>query len=331
MYLPTMLPVTRGAIKVKGADNFSLTIKYKVFDCWHKGNENLVPTPTSSCQRFAVMYRGVFDLGLMDSLEHAYRLGGISSVKLIDVNKRSLYIFLDAKVASSSVAAIENAWTKVHRSGRYGHWKVHFASESEIWSGRSDYDFLSAAKEVLESHKLGIVDSSTPTPHVVNFNNFWGDASNKRPSVERPVHAPLPTTVVRRLYSAVQFISYLQKRKITEGNFRLSECTKKQLHLLKIALELVTGLRLPGESVDWSLAVRSLCETLGDDSFIKKMEASLGHKSQSSKSDYSFPRTAMGVCSNSFSSKQIADQAHYLRCVECTGKTFPRKNKAHRT
>jgi hypothetical protein len=296
-----MLPVTRGAIKAKGADDFSRTIKYRVFECWHKGEaENLEPIPKSSCQRFAVIYQGVFDHGLMDALEHAFRLDGISPVKLIDVNKRSLYIFLDAKVASSSVAAIESIWLKVAKSACNGHWDVHFASESEIWSGHSDYDFLSAAKEVLESHKLGIMDSSAPTPHVVSCNNFWGDASEKRPSLEQPVRAPLPTTVVRRLYSAVQFISYLQKREITEGDFRLSGCTKEQLHLLKIALQLVTGLRLPGAPEHRSLAVCSLRKSLGDDSFIKKMEASFGHKTQSSTSDYLFLRTAMGGCSNSF-------------------------------
>ncbi|VVQ23541.1 hypothetical protein [Pseudomonas fluorescens] len=331
MHLPTMSQVTRGAIKTKGSDGFSRTIKYRVFDCWHKGDENLVPEPKSSYQRFAVMYRGVFDHGLMDALEHSYRLGGISPVKLIDVNKRSLYIFLDAEVASISVAAIESIWLTVAQSGGNDHWDVHFASESEIWSGHSDYNFLSVAKEILESHTLGIVDSSALTPHVVNCNNFWGDATEKQPSLERPARAPLPTTVTRHLYSAVQFISYFQKREITEGDFRLSGCTKEQLHLLKIALQLVTGLRLPGAPEHRSLAVCSLRKSLDDDSFIKKMEASLGHKNKSSTSDYLFPRTAMGGCSNNFSSKQIADQAHYLRCVECSGKTSPRKNKAHRT
>ena len=331
MHLPTMSQVTRGAIKTKGSDGFSRTIKYRVFDCWHKGDENLVPEPKSSYQRFAVMYRGVFDHGLMDALEHSYRLGGISPVKLIDVNKRSLYIFLDAEVASISVAAIESIWLTVAQSGANDHWDVHFASESEIWSGRSDYDFLSAAKEVLEAYELGLIHSPTPMPKVPVVKQISGNDSDMQPSLEQLQYAPLPTAVVRHLHTAAQFISYLQKREITEGDFRPSGCTKKQLHLLKIALQLVTGLRLPGESVDRSVAVRTLRKSSGDDSLFKKMEACLGHKSQSSTSDYLYLRTAMGGCSNNFSSKQIADQAHYLRCGECTGKTFPRKNKAHRT
>lgn len=320
MHLPTMFQVTRGAIKSKVSDDFSRTTKYRVFDCWHKGDEKLVPTPKSSCQRFAVMYRGVFDHSLIDALEHAYRLGGISSVKLIDVNKRSLYVFLDAKVASSSVAAIESIWLKVARSGCNGHWDVHFASESEIWSGRSDYDFLSAAKEVIESYELGLTQSPKPIPELPIVKQISDNNSERHPSLEQPNCAPLPTAVVRHLHTAIQFISYLQKRAITDGDFRLSGFTKEQLHLLKISLQLVTGLRLAGESVDRSLAVRQLRNSVGGDSFIKKMEASLGHKIQSSTSDYLFPRTAMGGCSNSFSSKQIADQAQYLRCVECTGK-----------
>lgn len=320
MYLPTMIPVTRGAIKSKGSHNFPRRIKYRVFECWHKGDENLVPIPKSSCQRFAVMYRGVFDHGLLEALEHAYRLGGISSVKLIDVTKRSLYVLLDAKVPSSSVAAIESIWLKVARSGCNDHWDVHFASESEIWSGRSDYDFLSAAKEVMESYELGLTQSPKPIPERPIVKHISDNNSESSPSLEHPQYAPLPIAVVRHLYSAVHIVSYLQKRAITEGDFHLSGSAKKQLHLLKIALQLATGLRLPGESVDRSLAVRQLRKSLGDDSFIKKMEGSMGHKSQLSTSDYLFPSTAMGRCPNSFSSKHIADHAHYLRFVECAGK-----------
>ena len=320
MYLPTMLPVTRGAIKSKGPHDFPRTIKYRVFECWHIGDENLVPTPKSSCQRFAVMYRGVFDHGLLDALEHAYRLGGISPVKLIDVNKRSLYIFLDADVASSSVAAIESIWLKVARSGCNGHWDVHFASESEIWSGRSDYDFLSAAKEVIESYELGLTQSPKPIPELPIVNHISDNNCEKPPSLEQPQYAQLPIAVVRHLYSAVHFISYLQKRAITEADFRLSDFTREQLHLLTIALQLATGLRLPGESMDRSLAVHQLRKSLGDDSFIKKMEASMRHKTQSSTSDYLVPRSSIGRCPNNFSSKHIADQAHYLRFVECAGK-----------
>lgn len=330
MQCPVLIQLTRGATQPTTSGDLYGPIKYRVFDCLQKNDENLVPMPQSTRHRFAVMYRKGFSLDLMAVLKRAYRTGGMSPVKLIDVSQNSLYIFLDAKVASSSVAAIKAAWSKLPRSGRYGHWKVHFASESEIWSGHSDFDFLSAAKEVLESHELGIMNTTVPTPDVVNFNDFRGYASAKHPSLEQPQYTQLPTTVVRHLYSVVQFISYLQNREITEGDFRLNGCTKKQLHLLRIALQWATGLRLPGESVDRSLAVRQLRKSLGDDSFIKKMEASMGNKRQSSTSDYLFLRTAMGGCSNNFSSKQIADQAHYLRCAECTGKTFPRKNKAHR-
>lgn len=261
MHCPVLFQLTRGATQPTTSGDLYGPIKYRVFDCLQKNDENLVPMPQSARHRFAVMYRKGFSHDLMAVLKRAYRIGGISPAKLIDVSGNSLYIFLDAKVASNTVAAIENAWSKALRSGRYGHWKVHFASESEIWSGRSDYDFLSAAKEVLESNKLGIVDSSAP--HVVNFNNFWGDASKKRPSVERPVHAPLPTTVVRHLYSVVQFISYLQNREINEGDFRLSGCTKKQLHLLRIALQLATGLHLPGESVDSVTGSAPVAQILG--------------------------------------------------------------------
>ncbi|UUT14787.1 hypothetical protein NQ186_11620 [Pseudomonas zeae] len=320
MNLPVLFQLTRGVIQSTNAEGAYVRFRYRVFDCLQKNDENLVPMPESARHRFAVMYRKGFSHDLMAVLKRAYRIGGISPVKLIDVSGNSLYVFLDAKVASSTVAAIEAKWAELPSNGRYGHWKVHFASESEIWSGRSDYVYLLAAKEILESHKLGIMDSTVPIPNAVNFNDFRGYASAKHRSLQQPQYALLPTSVVRHLHTVIQFISYLQKRAITEGDFRLTEFAKEQLHLYKIALQLVTGLRLPSKSVDRSLAVSHLRNSVGSDSFIKKIEARMGHKSQSSTSDYLFPRTAMGVCSNNFLSKHTADQAHYLRFVECTRK-----------
>lgn len=326
MNLPALFQLTRGATQPMISGDLYGPIKYRVFDCLQKDDENLVPMPEPARHRFAVMYRKGFSHDLMAVLKRAYRIGGISPVKLIDVSGNSLYVFLDAKVASCTVAAIEAKWAELPSNGRYGHWKVHFASESEIWSGRSDYGYLSAAKEILDSHKLGIMDATVPTPNVVNFSDFQEYASAKHRSLQKPQYALLPTPVVRHLHTAIQFIVHLQKRAITEGNFRQAELTKEQLHFYKLALQLVTGLRLPSVPLDRSLALRQLRNSVGGDSLIKKMEASMGHESQLSTLDYLFPRTAMGGCSNNFSSKQFANQAHYLRCVECTGKTFPRKH-----
>lgn len=320
MNVPVLFQLTRGVTQPTNSDDAYGRIRYRVFDCLQKKDENLVSIPESARHRFAVMYRKGFSQDLMAVMKQAYRIGGISPVKLIDVSGNSLYVFLDAKVASSTVAAIEAKWAELPSNGRYGHWKVHFASESEIWSGRSDYVYLSAAKEILESHKLGIMDSTVPTPNAVNFNDFRRYASAKHRSLQQPQYALLPTPVVRHLHTVIQFISYIQKQAINEGNFRLAELTKKQLHFYKLALQLVTGLRLPGEPSDRSLALRQLRNSVGGDSLIKKMQASMGHESQSSTSDYLFHRTAIGECSNNFSSKHIADQAHYLRCVGCAGK-----------
>lgn len=331
MNLPVLFQLTRGVIKSTNSEGAYGRIRYRVFDCLQKNDENLVPMPESARHRFAVMYQKVLSHDQMAVLKRAYRIGRMSPAKLIDVSGKSLYILLDTKVASSTVAAIQATWSKLPIKGHYGNWKVHFASESEIWAGCSDYVFLSAAKEVLKSHKLGIMDATVTTPNVVNFNDYRGYASAKHPSLEQPQFALLPTAVVRHLQNAIQFISCLHKRAIAEGDLRLTEFTKEQLHLYKIALQLVTGLRLPGESVDRSLAVRQLLDSLEDDFLFKKIKDRLGHKTQSSTLDYLFPSTAMGRCSKNFSSKQIADQAHYLGCVECTEKTFPRKNKPHRT
>jgi hypothetical protein len=64
--------------------------------------------------------------------------------------------------ASSSVAAIESLWLNVVGVGINQRWEVHLACESEIYTGRSDYDFWQAAREILESETLGFIPNLLP-------------------------------------------------------------------------------------------------------------------------------------------------------------------------
>lgn len=205
MHCPAFFQLTRGATDTTSSGDFYGSIKYRIFDCLQKDDENLVARSQSARHRFAVLYREGFSHELMATFTRASRLGGISPVKLIDASKNSLYIFLDSKVTSSSVAAIESIWLKVARSGRNGHLEVHFASESEIWSGHSDYDFLSAAKEVLESHPLGMIHNSVPTPGVHNSKKICDDDFEMQTSLEQPAPAPSSPSAVRYLFNAAEF------------------------------------------------------------------------------------------------------------------------------
>lgn len=268
MHCPAFFQLTRGAINTTGSGDFYGSIKYRIFDCLQKGDENLVAGSQSAWHRFAVMYRKGFSHELMAALTRAYRLGGISPVKLIDASENSLYIFLDSKVTSSTVAAIESIWLKVARSGRNSHLEVHFASESEIWSGRSDYDFLSAAKEVLESHALGIMHDSVPTPGAHNSKNIGEDDFEMQTSLEQPTPAPLSPSAVQYLFNSAQFIGIIN--------------------------------------------------------------VSLGHQSEPSLLGYVPSPKTVGACLNHFLTKQMVVQAHNLRCIECTAKSFLRKSKADR-
>jgi hypothetical protein len=173
MRYPALLQISHGlSAPLSNLGDPSGSLAYKVFGCIQSRDANLVATPHLLTQRFAVINAGAVDGDVLQMLDTALALGALSPVKLIDVRRDSLYLILDSKVASSSIAAIESLWLKVVGVGVNQRWAVHFACESEIYTGRSDYDFWPAAREILESETLGFIPHSLPvqgTPITENF------------------------------------------------------------------------------------------------------------------------------------------------------------------
>jgi hypothetical protein len=112
-------------------------------------------------KRFVVMNAEAVDDDVLQILDTARALGALSPVKMIDFHGNTLYLILDSKVASTSVAAIESLWLKAVGVGVNQRRAVHLACDSEIYTGRSDYNFWPQAREILESEALGL------TPHIL--------------------------------------------------------------------------------------------------------------------------------------------------------------------
>ncbi|MCY1437762.1 hypothetical protein D9M71_539370 [compost metagenome] len=105
-------------------------------------------------------------------------------MKLIAVHEQDLDIFLDSKVSSSSIPAIKAIWevdTHLY-SGR--HYSVTFASEDEIYSGRSDYPFWPVVKEIMESTALGFSPYELPSYDEDDLEDYADDSLSFLPSID---------------------------------------------------------------------------------------------------------------------------------------------------
>lgn len=126
-----------------------------VFSCLQWKTPSLEVMPQAAKQSFAVMYGDPLNPYTSAALERAYILGAMSPVKLIAAHEETLYLFLDSGVSSATFQEIESLWMQVMCMSPI-RLEINFASVSEVYSGRSDYTFWEVAKEILESHTLGI-------------------------------------------------------------------------------------------------------------------------------------------------------------------------------
>jgi hypothetical protein len=131
---------------------------------WKTPNLDLMAT--ASKQRFAVLYnQPLEDRFAIETLEQAHIQGAMSGVKLVAVHKDVLRIFLSNDVAGSTFSAIKALWEPIKKLDLNRRLEVDFSCEHEAYSGRSDYLFWSAVKEVLESNSLGIERYKIPVLH----------------------------------------------------------------------------------------------------------------------------------------------------------------------
>jgi hypothetical protein len=140
----------------------SVFIVYRIFGCSQSKDVNLKDLPHPAMQRFAVINPQRVDDEVFEILEAARDIGALAPVKLMDVRVKSLYLLLDAKVDSTIFAAIESLWMAVTGANSHRNITVHFACESEVFSGRSDYPYWCGAKEILEMEELGLTRDVLP-------------------------------------------------------------------------------------------------------------------------------------------------------------------------
>lgn len=148
-----------------------------VFSCLQWKNPNLDVMEKAVNQRLAVLYHPPLDRSyIIETLNRAHIHGAMSGVKLIAAHKNGLYLFLSNEVASSTLPTIEALWATVTQSDRNPRLRVDFASENEVYSGRSDYPFWPVVKGILESKHFGMEQYDPKSPGCSSDNEIDDDA-----------------------------------------------------------------------------------------------------------------------------------------------------------
>lgn len=152
--MPTsiLFQLEHGAVALNGVTN------YVVLNCLQWKSPHLEMLASAAKQSFAVIYENELDQELIDYLERVHLQGAMSAVKLIIANDDQLYVFLDGQIPSSALPALESVWETALESDHSNPWRVGFASVDELYTGCSDCIFWPCAKDVLESHPLGLTE-----------------------------------------------------------------------------------------------------------------------------------------------------------------------------
>ncbi|NIF29454.1 hypothetical protein F3J44_24185 [Pantoea sp. Tr-811] len=157
---------------------------YVIYSCLQWQDSNLGLMTQAAKQTFCVMYGDYLDHRFIIALERAYLRGALAPVKLIVIHEQDLSIYLDSKVSSSSIPAIEAIWeldTNLYSGRRY---TVAFASEDEIYSGRSDSSLWSVIKQVMETTSLGFSPYEFPSYDEDDLEDYTDDSLSFLPSID---------------------------------------------------------------------------------------------------------------------------------------------------
>ncbi|MBH8612146.1 hypothetical protein I4N56_015315 [Pseudomonas mohnii] len=150
---------------------------YVVFSTLQWKDPNLKVMTKAARQRFAVLYgQPLGERFMMETLEQAHIQGAMSGVKLVSIHKNLLRIFLSDEVAGTTFHAIESLWEPIKELDLNRGLEIDFSCEHEAYSGRSDYLFWPAVKEVLESNTLGIEQYQIPVLHDCSDEMYRDDA-----------------------------------------------------------------------------------------------------------------------------------------------------------
>lgn len=238
-----------GSIEIEGTIRLNDTMSYQIFGAVQTLDENISAMPQPQHHRFAVLYEESYENHLINTLERALDIGGLAPVKLIGVSENSLYIILDDCVRGSALASIETAWSAINNSDPEMRWAVSFGSESEIWSGRSDFSHPQEAMVVLSTNRLGIqpmakhVDETSESEGVLGEDEeaMQGEATEQVPAAFECIDQPL-IDFVNHLCQQIAWSFF--REQLTEHYIN---CNKKYKHNARreyaALLALHTGLR----------------------------------------------------------------------------------------
>jgi hypothetical protein len=233
---PPRFDEREGPIEVEADDSLS----YMILGGPQPNDPNLAPLARALNHRFAVMFSGDVEERLFDVLGEIRDMGGLSRVKLVSVSGHSLYVILDERTSSSTVQKIGAIWSAASLYMALP-LTVCFASESDIWSDRSDFAHPVAAKEIFVSNLLGLWPAPCASPELEGVEK--SALAHAQPSLapERPGRlqctvAPIPEDVVRKIgHATCAMTDYYLKSGAEFGH----EQRKKLLALIALA----SGLR----------------------------------------------------------------------------------------
>lgn len=199
---PPRFDEREGPIEVEADDSLS----YLILGGPQPNDPDLSPLARALNHRFAVMFSGDFEERLVDVLGEIRDMGGLSRVKLVSVSGDSLCVILDERTSSSTVQKIGSIWSVAILYLALP-LKICFASESDIWSDRSDFEHLIAAKEIFDSNLLGVWPAPGVHPELEVIEQSVLAHPQPPPTPERLRRmqcavAPIPEDVARNLRHA---------------------------------------------------------------------------------------------------------------------------------
>lgn len=171
--MPTsiLFQLEHGAVALNGVTN------YVVLNCLQWKSPHLEVLASPAKQSFAVIYENELDQELIDYLERVHLRGALSAVKLLAASDDQLHVFLDGQVRSSALPALESLWEAAFESDYWNPRRVSFASVDELQTGCSDWIFWPCAKDVLESHPLGLTEFMDSDARLLSNFNLSKDSS----------------------------------------------------------------------------------------------------------------------------------------------------------
>ncbi|MEZ1839841.1 hypothetical protein QVM62_18495 [Pseudomonas putida] len=159
--------------------------EYQILSCLQWRTENLHSLEIATKQKFAILSKGDLEQSVVDLVERAHSLGGLSPVNLIVAEVDQICLFLGSGVASTTIATVESLWNKAVNVNKDEPWAIRLASVDELANVDSDLDFWPDAQEILQSHELGLSEFKTTGEELLAYTPPLKDSPSVADSSER--------------------------------------------------------------------------------------------------------------------------------------------------